>query len=299
MLTVAGPLRLLKDVVVDPPTEWSRRKLQVLMGVAVLVAVAMIGGLVWSVMGLLSGGSTAVGGSGGTREQTGGSPEDQLADRPLPRAPLEAAQPGQLSSGEAGTLVVPAPTGVGAAAVAAGFPRTPEGALSQLAWINQAALSSGSVRVAQEVIAEWAAPGGPTPQNWSAIEGLAMLLGTAGSSSDGSGIAVGLEPKMGFIKGTVGQDFVIPCIDYVLTVTTAGGQSRQVAVADCQRMVWQPGDLPPSSAGDGASGTAEKGFEDAGRWVIGPGEEPAEPPAVWPGSQESFDAGYEWLEFGS
>ena len=32
------------------------------------------------------------------------------------------------------------------------------------------------------------------------------------------------------------------------------------------------------------------------RWVIGPGEEPAPAPSLWPGSQASFDAGYQWLE---
>ena len=58
----------------------------------------------------------------------------------------------------------------------------------------------------------------------------------------------------------------------LLCITTA-----QVAAADCQRMVWQ----------DDATG---------GRWVIGPGEEPAEAPSLWPGTQASFDAGYQWLE---
>ena len=27
-----------------------------------------------------------------------------------------------------------------------------------------------------------------------------------------------------------------------------------------------------------------------------PGEEPAEAPSLWPGTQASFDAGYQWLE---
>lgn len=99
------------------------------------------------------------------------------------------------------------------------------------------------------------------------------------SSDAKNTITIAAEPKMGFIKGTVGDDFVVPCIDFIITATTATGQPQQVAVADCQRMVWQ----------SGAGGVG-------GRWVIGAGEEPAPAPSLWPGSQASFDAGYQWLE---
>jgi hypothetical protein len=267
--------RKLRAAVVDPQTEWTRRRLQVLLGVVVGVVLVMAAGVVWSVVGVLTGESADEGAAG-----PGWSAEDKLATRPLPTAPLEAAQPGSnsLSSGQTGTLQIPPPMEVGPAGVATGFPHTPEGALAQLAAIDSAALTSASVRVAQEVIAQWAAPGGPTTENWSGVKAVAALLGSAGMSSDGSGsITIGVEPKMGFIKGTVGDDFVIPCIDFIVTASTTTGQPQQVATADCQRMVWQ---------------------EDAagGRWVIGPGEEPAAAPSLWPGTQQSFDAGYQWLE---
>jgi hypothetical protein len=269
------PGRNLKAAVVDPQTEWTRRKLQVLLGVGVGVVLLMAAGVVWSVVTLLTGGSADEAAAG-----SGQSAEDRLANEPLPTAPLDAAQPGSnsLSSGKTGTLQIPPPMEVGPAGVATGFPHTPEGALAQLAAIDTAALTSASVPVAQEVITQWAAPGGPTTENWSGVKAVAALLESAGMSSDGSGsITIGAKPKMGFIKGTVGDDFIVPCVDFIVTATTTTGQPQQVAAADCQRMVWQ---------------------EDAagGQWVIGPGAEPAAAPSLWPGTQESFDVGYQWLE---
>lgn len=254
----------------DPDTEWNRVRLQVLLGAAVVVVLGLVAGGVWSVVSMLSGAGT----NGDTGSDSDMSAQDRLADEQLPEAPLEAAQPGSLSSGETGTIQIPPPMEVGEVGVATGFPQTPEGALAQLAAIDSTALSSASVRVAQDVITEWAAPGGPTAESWSGVQGLAALLESAGMSSDAQNtITISVEPKMGFIKGTVGDDFVIPCIDFIITATTSAGQPQQVAAADCQRMVWQ---------------------DD--RWVIGEGEEPAPAPSLWPGSQPSFDAGYQWLE---
>lgn len=254
----------------DPDTEWTRMRLQALLGAVVVVVLALMAGGVWSVGSMLTGPSP----NNDARSSSAQSAQDQLADKQLPDAPLEAAQPGTLSSGETGTLEMPAPMEAGEVGVATGYPHTPEGALAQLAAIITTALSSASVRVAQDVITQWAAPAGPTAESWSGVQGLAALLESAGMSSDSQNtITIAVEPKMGFIKGTVGDDFVIPCIDFIITATTTAGQPQQVAAADCQRMVWQDG-----------------------RWVIGEGDEPAPAPSLWPGSQASFDAGYQWLE---
>ncbi|MEO5665294.1 MAG: hypothetical protein ABIR39_18670 [Nocardioides sp.] len=269
------PRFTFETAVIDPQTEWTRRRLQILLGGGVAVVLAVLAGGVWSVASIVTGGSDAVDSSNGAVQ----SAQDRLASQQLPDAPLEAAQPGSLSSGETGTLEIPAPTQVGEVGVATGFPHTPEGALAQLAAIDSTALASASVRVAQDVIAHWAAPGGPSAESWTGVQAMAALLESAGMSSDArNGITIAVEPKMGYIKGTVGDDFVVPCIDFIVTATittngAAAGQPQQVAAADCQRMVWQDG-----------------------RWVIGPGEEPAPAPSLWPGSQASFDAGYQWLE---
>lgn len=254
----------------DPGTEWTRRRLQVLLGAASVVLIALVAGGVWSVVSMLTGSPS----SGDDGSSTAHSPQDKLADKKLPTAPLEAAQPGSLSSGETGTIELPRPTDVGEVGVATGYPHTPEGALAQLAAIDTTALTSASVRVAQGVIKEWAAPDGPTAESWSGAQAVAALLESAGMSSEASSsITIAVEPKMGLIKGTVGDDFVIPCIDFIVTATISSGQPQQVAAADCQRMVWHDH-----------------------RWVIAEGEEPAPAPSLWPGSQASFDAGYRWLE---
>lgn len=260
--------------VVDPQTEWTRRRLHILLAGGVAVVLALLAGGVWSVASIVTGGSDAVDSTDGVVH----SAQDQLATKELTTAPLEAAQPGSLSTGETGTLQIPAPIQVGEVGVATGFPHTPEGALAQLAAIDSTALSSASVRAAQDVIEQWAAPGGPSPESWTGVQAVAALLESAGMSSEArNSITIAVEPKMGYIKGTVGDDFVVPCIDFIVTATilseTQMGQPQQVAAADCQRMVWQ---------------------DD--RWVIGPGDEPAPAPSLWPGSQASFDAGYQWLE---
>ena len=53
--------------------------------------------------------------------------------------------------------------------------------------------------------------------------------------------------------------------------------SGQVAVADCQRMAWAP---------------------SAGRWLVGPGVEPAPAPSIWPGTDAAIDAGWKDLRHG-
>ena len=259
-----------QSTLADPDIEWNRRRLQVVVGVAAVVVLAVAAGGVWSVVGMLTGPSA--GKEIGSRSAQ--PARDRLAARTLPEAPLEAAQPGSLSSGSTGTLEIPAPREVGEVGVATGFPRTPAGALAQLAAIDTTALGSASVRVAQDVITQWAVPGGPSAESWTGVHAVAALLESAGMSVDAQdAITIAAEAEMGFIKGTVGDDFVVPCIDFIITATTAAGRPHQVAAADCQRMVWQDG-----------------------RWVIGAGEEPAPAPSVWPGSEASFDAGYRWLE---
>lgn len=205
---------------------------------------------------------------------TGGSGQDArdaLAAKPMPHVEDAASHPSAVSLTPPGApIVLPAPTRVGPSNVPTGYPHTPEGAMAQLAAIDQVALQSGSLATARDVIAQWAMPGGPTAATWTGVQALGSLLTdtqTAGTAQ----LAIVFTPLMGQIKGTVRPDFVVPCIDFELDVTLT--QTARGAVADCQRMVWQPD---------------AKG----GRWMVGPGAEPATPPSVWPDTDLAISVGY-------
>lgn len=243
------------------PDEWNRRRLQVLLVVGVAVMAAVVGGIVWSVIELLHGGQ------GSTRAETA---ELAPADQAWGDTSLDGAQPGTLSRGSTGVIHIPQPRFLGEAQVGTGFPKTTEGALAQLIAIDRRAIEAGSVVTAQDVIAAWAAPGGPTPDSWSGVAAVRSLLESAGLPANGSTeLAIQLEPAMGLIQ----DETPTVCVDFILTVTVRGGQPARIAAADCQHMTWM---------GD--------------RWVIAAGDEAAATPSLWPGSQASYDTGYQWLE---
>jgi hypothetical protein len=251
-------------------SEWGPARLLVLVAGSALLALAVLTGLVLAVIGALTGDEPDA--TDAARQAaappTEVSQQDALAAAPMPAADSDAALPGPVSSQAADVLGVPHATGVGPAEVPTGFPRTPEGALARLAAIDVTAMQTGSMGGVRQVIAAWAAPGGPTPETWSGVDGMASLLSAAGLSSAGSPqLAIVVRPVMGLIKGTVGAEFAVVCVDLEFTVTVE--QTSRIAVADCQRMAW---------AGD--------------RWVIGPGAEPAPAPSVWPGTDAAVAAGW-------
>ena len=191
----------------------------------------------------------------------------------MPTAEPDDALPGPLSTRVPEVIELPRPTGTGPAGVPTGFPQTPEGALAQLAAIDVTAMETASLDGVRQVVTDWAAPGGPTPHTWSGVHGMADLLAAAGVSGVGSPqLSVVVRPVMGLVKGTVGPDFAVVCVDFEFTVTVT--QTARAAVADCQRMTW---------AGD--------------RWLIGAGPEPAAAPSIWPGTEAAIAAGYRELRY--
>ncbi len=273
-----------RDQVTKAPAEppvWGRNKLLAVMAGAVFTVVLLVTGLVLAVVYALapqdpaqaaSAGGASNAGTAGAVEGTDPR-QDALAAEPMPAASHSDAVPGPLSTRAAGVIELPRATGTGPAEVPTGFPHTPEGALAQLASIDVTAMQTGSLPGVREVITGWAAPGGPTAETWTGVYGMTRMLSSAGLSDGGSPqLAIVVRPAMGLIKGTVGPDFAVVCVDYEFTVTLA--QTARIAIADCQRMIW-----------------------DDDRWVIGPGPEPAPAPGVWPGTDLAIEVGYQDLRY--
>ena len=259
-------------------SEWSRARLLLVLAGAVVTVLMLLAGLGLAVYFTLhpsenrtartahDGHHVTVTGSGDSH-----SAQNTLANRSMPSFSLQAAQPGPISNRNPGTIVLPRATRTGPALVPTGFPHTPTGALAQLAALDQTAMQSGTLAGARAVIASWATPGGPTATSWSAVRALASLLDGAGLSGGGSAqLALVVTPLMGMIKGSIGADYVVPCVDFEFDATLT--TTERVASADCQRMTWS---------------------QD--RWIIGAGSEPADPPSVWPDTDLAIRVGYKDL----
>jgi hypothetical protein len=245
--------------------EWNRRRLQILLAVSALVALALTVGVLWSVITMFRSHGDAGGGpSHAATEAAAIKVEEASAD--------DFAH-GPLSTDVAGSLTVPQAGGLGPAQVATGFPPTPEGALAQLIAIDKRAIESVSLVTAQDVISAWAVEGGPSATSWSGVEAMAIMLDTAGLPANGSPeLQVELRPTLGFLRDSTG-DGTTPCVDFVMVTSVLDAKQSEVSVADCQHMIWV-----------------------GGRWMIGPGPEAEPAPSLWPGTQASYDAGYQWLE---
>jgi hypothetical protein len=204
--------------------------------------------------------------TGSVREQ-----QDALAAEPMFKLPPSAVEPQPLVAETAGpTIVLPKAAQtvvVGGPPVATGFPQTPEGALAQLAAIEETALSSTDLQRIEEIY-RWAAlPEAVELRQWHPYSGISTLLEHVGDSGAGRTVSATYQVVQGQIKGQVGSDFVVACVlgEYTatLTVTKRGGYG------DCQRMSW-----------------------DNGRWWIGAGSQPAQAPMAWPGSADAVRAGW-------
>ncbi|MFY1636177.1 hypothetical protein ACN27F_23365 [Solwaraspora sp. WMMB335] len=201
---------------------------------------------------------------------------DALAAEPMLELPESAAYPQPVVTEKAGPPIrIPPPQVtivVGGPPVPTGFPRTPEGALAQLAAIDQVAMSTVDMTRVHEVY-DWAALPGAIPEQewvpWLAVGAFRQELGEAELAVARLEFTV----VQGQIKGTVGADLVLACVlgEASLTIVSVG----QGAIGRCERMVW---------SGD--------------RWWIGPGAAPADAPQAWPGSADAVRGGWRDLVVG-
>ncbi|HEY5179072.1 MAG TPA: hypothetical protein VIJ07_04750, partial [Dermatophilaceae bacterium] len=246
---------------------WDRRRLLLVLACVIAAATLLLLGLACAVyFALTSATRTAkpvpanaaalpVPGSQATR---GAARRDQIASAPMlavgpadSRASTPAARAGP-------TITIPASTRQGLASVPAGFPRTPEGAVAQLAAIETTVLQGMSIAAANQVYEQWALPGGVGVAGWEITQDVQAFLTTAqmGTEKDMTSSVVA-TPAASQVKGTDGPGWVLACVllDMRATITA----DAAMGYGYCERMQWS-----------------------AGRWMIGSGTPPARAPSTWP-----------------
>lgn len=199
---------------------------------------------------------------------------DRIAAEPMLTVEPGDARETAPAAKAASEIVIPAGTGVGPAGVVTGFPRTPAGAVAQLAAIEVRVVEAMSIPVAHQVHAAWALPGGADPAGWEVTQGVRAFLAAARqetSSKDETTLVLAI-PAAGLVKGVDGPDWVLACV--LLDVRASIVADARIGWGHCERMQWSQG-----------------------RWLIAPGTPPAPAPSTWPGSDKALLAGWRtWVE---
>jgi len=196
--------------------------------------------------------------------------EDELAARPMTVVPLAAASPQPIAatSTAAAALTLPDPTDP-ATPMPTGFPRTPQGAIAQLAAIDTAAFRNLNPATLSGVHTRASLPGAVPLAEWTPQVGVTAILRTVGAPAGSPGLTATWTVTHAQVKGVLdGGDFVLACVLGELDATYRA--TARAGVGDCQRMTWH-----------------------AGRWWIGPGAQPAFAPSTWPGSADCVRAGWQ------
>jgi hypothetical protein len=299
----------------DPgATAWGPRPLLAVLGVAVLVAALVVTGLGYAIyyaIGATSATTAAVArstqartagpgdsqpghapgpaaGTDGAAEAGGVSRRDAIAARPMLAVDPAAGRSGIPAAVPAPGIAIPPATATGPSRVPTGFPRTPAGAVGQLAAIETSVLSAMSLPGTREVYREWALPGGPGAPRWPLTFNVRAFLSGAGAVGQGAGAAAGQAkdptvvvtptPVAAQVKGVDGDGWVLACV--LLDVRAVIVTSARIAYGYCERMQWTA-----TAAGS------------AGRWMIAPGQPPALAPATWPGTALAARAGWcTWVQ---
>ncbi|MCM3556662.1 hypothetical protein M3697_16370 [Janibacter melonis] len=181
----------------------------------------------------------------------------------------EDATEGEPAATPAPTISVPAATRTGPVEIAMGYPRTPPGAVGQLAAIVTSTLQGMSIQHLTAVHDKWAAPGAPTVRQWKMTKNVQAFLTSAGQQGQSKAptVAVTATPVAGQVKGTDGPGWVVACV--LVDVTAVVATQARIAYGHCERMEW---------------------VED--RWMIAPGPEAAPAPSTWPGTDLAHEAGW-------
>jgi hypothetical protein len=165
--------------------------------------------------------------------------------------------------------------------VPSGFPRTPEGAVGQLAAIETTVLEAMSLPQTAAVHQAWALPGAVPVDRWTLTAHVrAFLVTTSTATKLPPTATVTAGPAAGLVKGTDGPGWVLACVllEMHATITV----EARMGYGHCEPMQWHPEHPRHPSRGSASEG----------RWLIAPGPPPAAAPSTWPGSDLSRRAGW-------
>ncbi len=260
----------------DGTVGWDRRRLLFVLGAVIAAGVALVIGLLFAVYFAIatatSGGHDSTAATPAQRHAnaaaTGQAHRDAVATEPMLTVGQNAAQPAPPAAVAAPTINIPGSTTQGPAGVPSGFPHTPEGAIGQLAALEQVVLQGMSIQQTNSIHASWALPGAPSVAQWPLTQNVQAFLGSAqmGGSLDPTATVV-ITPLAAQVKGVDGPDWVLACV--LVKVHATISQDAQMGYGYCQSMQWQ-----------------------RDRWMIAPGSTPAPAPSTWPSSDLSNKAGW-------
>lgn len=254
----------------DRPVEpWSRRRLIALaVGVGLVVVMLVVG------LGLAVRSAVTHARHDDAPESSGGQATGEAVDRDAvlaaPMLPVseQDSRQGVPAATPAAALTVPNSTTTGPARVVSGFPHTPEGAVGQLAAIEQTVLMAMDVARAREVHQAWTVPGAVSVEAWPLMGNVRSFLGSArmGDQLD-SGASVTAVPVGAQVKGVDGPDWVVACV--LMDVRALVRVESRMAYGYCEAMAWR-----------------------RGRWMIASPRAAAVAPSTWPGTDLAREAGW-------
>ncbi len=239
----------------DPNLAWSREQLRLLLGGLTVAALVILAGLGLALRATQLPADVRTGPAGSTPTGTGTVAGTVAGDA--------------AGSGTAAPLRLGWPTVLrGPGGVASGFDHTPEGAVAQLAALDEFVLTAMQPELARDTYRVWALPGSPEADAWLMtrnVDSFTSALARAGYGQ--AQVVVQVRPVAGQLTAIDGPDQVVACVllDVRVTVKT----EARLGYGHCERLQWADG-----------------------RWQIGPGLPPTPPAPVAPGSPAAAAAGW-------
>ena len=259
---------------VDP---WDRRRLMRTLLLIAAAAALLLAGLTYAVV-------TAVTSAGASEPvqvdpaltaeglPSGQARRDAIAAAPMLAVPPHASRSGEPAATPGPAIALPPAGKVGLEDVPTGFPKTPEGAIAQLAAIEATVLQGMSIDRAHAIHAAWSVPGAGPAHSWALVGSIQAFLGSdAGQYAKKPTTTVMATPTAAQIKGVDGADWVLACV--LLDVQARVVTQARIAYGHCERMQWST--------------------DGGGRWLIAAGPPPAPAPSTWPETDLARQAG--WL----